>query len=277
MLEIIIQKLTHSRPFFGLLFCWLLLLASHTSNAQSDSTVYESAKFGYRYHFFDEQFSDWHDGVVELKFVKDQWTFLPRMTVGQRFDRQSWLAELDVYKTLKNGDYINFGAGHSPGTIFVKNQLNFEYYNPFGEWEHSLGVRWMQFNQTGDVGAFTGSLSRYYGAMLTSVRLTVAYGLENDFSNYTVAMNHRYYLSDIKFIGIHGAYGLDNRLILLSDRSNFSVGDANLLNVGLDYNSERVKRHEWRFAYDWTLYNFESSTRNQHTISIFYTLHDRHE
>lgn len=246
--------------------------------AQSDSTIYESVRLGYRYHFFDSQLADWHDSFIGLKFQKDAWTVLPSMTLARRFEKNSIYLEGDVYRTLKNEDYLNMGGGWSPGEIFVRQQLYFEYYNPFGKWEHSVGVRWMNFSGTGDLGVLTASLSRYYGAMLTSLRLNGAFGLnDTDYTNYTIILSHRYYLGDVKYIGLRGSYGFDNNLILLGDRNNQSSSDASQYTIGMEYNSNRKKRSEIKFAYDWTHYSFEFIDRNQHTLSIYFTLHDRFE
>lgn len=246
--------------------------------AQSDSTVYESVQLGYRYHFFDDQLSDWHDVIVGMKFQKKRWVLLPAITLAQRFDKQSWYLEGDSYKTLKNGDYLNLGVGFSPGKIFVQNQLYAEYYNPFKKWEHSLGLRWMRFSETGNVAVVTSSLSKYYGSMLTSIRINGAYGLDGvGFSNYTAILNHRYYLTDIQYVGLRSSYGFDNTLLLFSDLSNRDVSDAHQFTLGIEYKTDRKKRKEWKIAYDWTHYDFGDRNRNQHTISFFFTINDRYE
>ena len=253
------------------------MLVSGLSKAQHvDSTFYSYTKIGYEYDFFFEQLSDWHNLTAEAKFQKEGFTFLPRITLGQRFDQSSFLLESDFYKSFENKDYVMAGFGLSPGSIFVKNQLTAEYYNPFEKWEHSIGLRWMNFDNTGSLGILTGSISRYYGSFLTSIRGNFAYGFKEDkFNNYSVILTHRYYFSDSGYIGLLGAYGYDPNLIIISDQSFVTDSKPNQVTIGASLVSTTKKNKQWTVSYQWTHYDFIVSKRQQHAISLYLTLHER--
>ncbi len=254
----------------------MMLISSFSSAQQRDSTFYSYTKIGYEYDFFNQQLNDWHNLTAEVKFERNQFTFLPRLTLANRFDQSSFLFESDFYKSFDNRDYIMAGFGLSPGSIFVKNQLTLEYFNPFGKWEHSIGLRWMNFENTGSLGVITGSLSRYYGSFLTSLRGNFAYGFKEDnFNNFAIILTHRYYFSDSGYIGLLGAYGYDPNLILISDQNIDLSGKPDQLTLGASLHTSNNKNKQWTLSYQWINYDFVVYERQQHSISLFITLHER--
>ena len=253
-----------------------MLVSSFSIAQQGDTTFYSYTKLGYEYSFFNQQLSDWHNLTAEVKFKKNNFTLIPRLTFANRFDQSSFLLESDFYKSFENKDYIMAGFGLSPGSIFVKNHLVLEYFNPFGKWEHSIGLRWMNFENTGSLGVITGSLSRYYGPFLTSIRGNFAYGFtEDNFNNFAVILTHRYYYSDSGYIGLLGAYGYDPKLVLISDQTIEISGKPDQLTLGASLNSTTRKNKQWTISYQWINYDFVVSQRQQHSISLFLTLHKR--
>lgn len=239
---------------------------------------YRYAKFGYSFDVFTGGISNWHTGLLELKFQKEGWQFLPGATFSNRFDQNGLLTKLDIYKSFDNNDYMLFDMGFSPNSIFPNSKLGVEYYNPFGMWEHSVGVRWLSFDQTGDLGLLTASLSRYYGAFLTILRLNAATGLAgSDLFSFGGLLQHRYYLSNKQYLGLLASYGYDASLFVIQDNVGFVPGEENpyQFTLGLDYRSATRNEKTWNFQYKWTHYNFIAFQRNQHTVGIFLTLHSK--
>lgn len=261
---------------FGFLAVFLLSLPFHilAQDADQNTPVYQWVKVGYQHDLFDKALSDWNSGIVEAKFEKDSWSVLPRLTLTNRFDQFGWQLETDVYKKFKNKDYLYLDGGFSPDPIFPRAKLGAEYYNPFGgSWEHSVGVRWMNFHSGKNIGLITASLTKYYGKWLSSVRGIGAYGFDsNEFANYAVVLNQRYYFTDAKYLGLSGSYGYDPSLIVLIDNSGTTKGNPSQLSFAINFQSDFNQRRRWNAAYEWTRYDFVTSERIQHTIKLFFTL-----
>lgn len=250
-----------------------LSLYSEITFAQEKPIILHSTSAGYTFDTFDKQLSNWHTGRVELNFKNDQWTLLPRLSLANRFDQSGFMLEGDAYRHLRNKDYLYFNAGFSPSDIFVQTRISAEYFNPFQKWEHSIGMRWMTFKETAALGVLTGSISRYYGAHLSSLRLNGAYGFErNDFVNYALQYSHRYYLGDIKYIGFNASYGYDTNLLLISDQSGLTRDNPDLFSLGVSYQSDRNRNKQFSVGYGFTRYNFVRYNRLQHSISFSISL-----
>ncbi len=252
---------------------FLSLVSVNAQKTDRELFAYEYTKLGYRLDLFDQTLSDWQSGILEMKFKGQAWTLLPRLTLSNRFDQFGWMLEQDIYIEFKNEDYLYLDGAFSPDRIFPQGKLGVEYNNPFGTWEHAIGVRWMRFDQTGSVGLLTASLSKYYGSWLTSLRGVGAYGFEtNQFANYAVILSHRYYLSDIEYAGLNASYGYDPSVIVLLDNSGSVKGNPSQLTLGVTYHSDYKNRLRWNASYEWTRYDFVSNERIQHTLRLFFTL-----
>ena len=254
--------------FFLVSGCFASLMAQETSTIS-----YHSTTAGYTLDVFDSQLSNWNTGRVEMNFRNEKWSLIPRLYVANRFDKNGFLLEGDAYKHFANTDYLYLNAGFSTSDIFVQSKLSAEYFNPFDSWEHSIGIRFMTFKETSAVGVLTGSLSRYCGSHLSSIRLNGAYGFENnDFVNYAAIYQHRYYLGDVKYIGFSASYGYDTTLLLISDQTGVDRDNPDQLSLGINFQSDQKKRRQWNVGYSFTRYNFVNYNRIQHTINLSFTL-----
>ena len=255
------------RNKFGLLaFSGFILFGYHVS---AQDTLLAKTRLSYQFDFFDESLPNWNTGEIEFTFVKDSFTVLPRVTLTRRFETNGALFEADVYKTFKNGDYINFGLGYSPVILFPRTKANFEYYNPFAKsWEYSLGIRILTFEEAGLVGVGTASLSRYYGSFLTILRANVAYGVDaRGFNGMGGVVTHRYYIGDVEYLGAFASFGYDASLIAVTENLNFGES-PNQVSAGLIYLTETKSRRQFEFGYYWTRFNFSDRSRNQHTLRV---------
>lgn len=259
--------------FKFLLLTFLIGVLTVGESFGQDSLISKS-KATYQYDFFNEDIPNWNTAELELTLLSKAYTILPRITLTRRFGKNGLKLETDVYKKLKNEDYINFGVGYSPVDIFPRAKVNFEYYNPFAKtWEHSLGVSVLSFETSGWVGVGTASLSKYYGSFLTILRGNVAYGEDaNGFTGAGGVLMQRYYINDVKYLGVFGAYGYDASLLAVIENLRFGES-PDQISVGILYQADRKRNGQWDFSYSWTRYNFKTRSRDQHTLRVSYAIH----
>ncbi len=253
----------------------ILISCLQLTGQESDPTKFtaEYYRAGYTFDVFDDQLSDWHTGYVGIKISNEIWQFLPGINVGQRFDQTGINIQTETYRSFSNKDYLQIDLDYSPDAIFPTFRAGIEYYNPFGEWEHSLGVRYLKFETTGALVLVSKSLSKYYGNNLSIIRLNGAWAFDGgDFTNYGAFLQHRYYFSDSKYLAFFGSYGFDTSLILVGDNASISSNDPYLVSLGAKYETDFNKRKKWQFIYTWTRYDFQVTERNQHTLSVFFIL-----
>lgn len=249
-----------------------VLLSSTEANGQD--SLLTKTKVSYQFDIFNEEVPNWNSIELEASLNKGRYLILPKITLTRRFDENGIQVETDVYKTLRNKDYINFGAGYSRVVIFPRLKANFEYYNAFAKtWEYSIGMRGFSFENTGLIGVGTASVSKYYGSFLSILRGNITYG--KDASGFTGAggvLTQRYYLGSAKYIGLFGAYGYDASLIAVTENLRFGES-PDQVSAGIMYQTDRKKNGQWDFSYSWTRFNFSNRGRDQHTFRISYSIY----
>lgn len=258
------------------LVTFLLLCAGLLGYTQGDSTTIVPAKpkqqlfLSHEYSFFDRDLVDWHTSTIGARWTKNSWVLLPKFSVANRFSENGWLIEPEAYKKLKSGDYIYLMAGGSPSTIFYRYSGAFEYYNPFKEvWEHSAGVRYMQFQNDVQIGLITASVSKYSGRFLSILRAGAGYS----FNLETLAavfgtFQQRYYHSDDAYSTLFFSYGYDPDILLFTSQKNFDINKVQVMGVGLN-TFQRLSNH-WLILgqLEYQYYTFSNFNRNQYSAAL---------
>jgi YaiO family outer membrane protein len=125
----------------------------------------------YIYDTFNETFSDWHLGSINLTRALPFGSIGGRLNIAQRFDKTAAQFEVDAYPNFRKGSYAYLNVGVSSSeVIFPKFRFGGEYYHnlPSG-FEASAGIRHLRFKSS-DVTVFTGSVGKYYKNYWVSLR-----------------------------------------------------------------------------------------------------------
>lgn len=122
------------------------------------------------YETYDKTFDPWKTVSMSLGHRFDLGTAILRANRVQRFDTWGTQVEADAYPHLGEGTYAYLNAGHSEDSIFPRSSYGAELYHnfPLGL-EASLGMRRLVFSE--GVTIYTGSIGKYYGNGLYSLRL----------------------------------------------------------------------------------------------------------
>lgn len=235
-----------------------------TPNGQSD---YYS--LGYQFDTFNRQFDNWHLLIGEAQYKIGTWKFIPRGMFGERFKSRAYNAELDIYKTFSNRDYILLSGGYSPNEFFPNTRVHFEYFKPFGKsWEYSMAIARYDYIETGSFFSAMASLSKYYSRrMLISLRGNYAFGsASDDFINYGLGINNRIYFNEQAHLGMVINYGFDNTLVVIANEN--AADDPYLFGGGVYYKSQWTGKFRWRLSYDFTQYNLIAYSRLQHSFKL---------
>lgn len=262
--------------FFKFILTFFLAVSFYFSHSQLPDSVnandLEYLRFGLRYDRFSNDLSDWVTGTVSYRFQRNTFQFIPSLTLSERFDRTGLLAEIDVYKKFANKDYLNIAGGVSTSSIFPTRRATIEYFNPFGKWEHSVGVTYTHFTNFGDLFTVIASLSKYHGNWLSTLRLYVAFQPDEQLNNLSFYNENRYYVSDNSYFSFSLRYGFDTNFISVIDNSDALITAPSVLyGVGLGYNSVIKNYMQWKLTAEWSRYDFEVFDRYQYSLSLYLT------
>jgi YaiO family outer membrane protein len=126
---------------------------------------------GETYDRFDRTFDPWHMESVSLAHRFEAGSLIGRVNHASRFGESGDQLEVDAYPRWKDGTYFYLNAGFSGAAIFPHRRYGAEAYHAFtGGIEGSLGLRHLRFAAS-SVTIYTGSLGKYWGDYLFSLRL----------------------------------------------------------------------------------------------------------
>ncbi|HET8866047.1 MAG TPA: YaiO family outer membrane beta-barrel protein [Gracilimonas sp.] len=124
---------------------------------------------GYTYDTFEDIFDDIHKGYVQLSRRTNYGSIIGRLNYQRRFSTDGLQAELDFYPSITDGWYGYVSAGYSSSSLFPEFRSGAELYKNLPRaFEVSAGFRYLRFNS--DVWIFTGTVSKYQGNWLFTVR-----------------------------------------------------------------------------------------------------------
>lgn len=122
------------------------------------------------YETYDKTFDPWKTVSMSLGHRFDAGSVILRANRANRFDTWGTQVEVDAYPHIAEGTYAYLNVGHSDASIFPHSSYGAELYHNFPAGiEGSLGLRHLVFSD--GVTIYTGSVGKYYGNGLYSLRL----------------------------------------------------------------------------------------------------------
>lgn len=139
-------------------------------------TQRDKLSLSYTYDHFDRTFDPWRTVTVAFTHRLDLGPVIARLNHANRFGETGDQVELDAYPHLAEGTYAYLNAGYSGDSIFPRTRSGAELYHNFPRGiEASLGLRHLQFPGSG-LTIYTGSLGKYWGNYLFTLRLNTTPG-----------------------------------------------------------------------------------------------------
>lgn len=121
------------------------------------------------YDTYSEVFDDIHKSYLQLSRRTDYGSVIGRINYQNRFSTNGIQGELDFYPSIADGWYGYVSAGFSSSSLFPSFRSGAElYHNLPKAFEVSAGFRYLNFSS--DVWIFTGTVSKYQGNWLFTVR-----------------------------------------------------------------------------------------------------------
>lgn len=125
---------------------------------------------GETWDHFDRTFDPWHMETFSASHRFDGGSLIGRINHASRFGDIGNQLEVDAYPRWKDGTYFYLNAGFSEASIFPHRRYGAEIYHNFPKGiEGSLGLRHLRFAAS-NVTIYTGSLGKYWGDYLFSLR-----------------------------------------------------------------------------------------------------------
>ena len=122
------------------------------------------------YETYSETFDPWKTVALSLGHRFDLGSVILRANRAERFDTWGTQVEVDAYPHIADGTYAYLNIGRSSDSIFPSSSYGAELYHNFpAAIEASLGLRCLVFGDS--VMIYTGSIGKYYGNGLYSLRL----------------------------------------------------------------------------------------------------------
>jgi YaiO family outer membrane protein len=156
---------------------------------------------------FSRTFNNAYNGSLQFG-TRGKWgTGIARLNYSNRFSRQGWQPELELYPRLSKKVYAYLNYGYSNSLLFPRQRIGGELYSSaMKNFEISAGLRYLYFNDTVSTTIYTGSVGYYAKNYWISFRpfysvATVA----NTFSN---TLNvRRYFKNSDNYLGFNGGFG----------------------------------------------------------------------
>jgi YaiO family outer membrane protein len=143
---------------------------AHADSSAPGNTTPNSVQFGYSYDHYSRTFES--NPIVTLQYGRSTpWGSISlRANSGHRYQSNDTQYEITAYPKFRPGMYAELNIGTAEGKLFALNSQGAEIYSSLGNnFEGSLGVRHLAFPNS-SVTIYTGSLSRYMGNYLLSLR-----------------------------------------------------------------------------------------------------------
>ncbi len=205
----------------------------------------------YTYDHFDRTFDPWRTVTVAATHRFDLGSAILRVNHATRFGETGDQVEVDAYPHLAEGTYAYLNAGYSGDAIFPRTRSGAELYHNFPRGiEASLGLRHLQFPGSG-VTIYTGSLGKYWGSYLVTLRLNTTPGSAGNSNSGSLAVR-RYFAEAEDYLTVTAGTGVSpdqpsatlERLNLRSRTLGFSgqmrAGRRFLLLASLAYERQEV-------------------------------------
>ncbi len=161
--------------------------------------------------FYVNEYSEFfdHDPIAYLQYGRETpWgTVIGRVNYRDRFGSSGAQGEIDFYPAMAEGIYGYLNYGYSSSTsLFPRHRYGAEIYaNLPRAFEASLGLRHLDFDSS-NVTIYTGSLGKYFGNYLLSVRPYVTPGDTGTSVSGAFSLT-RFFGSREQYLKLRGNYG----------------------------------------------------------------------
>ncbi|MEO0311809.1 MAG: YaiO family outer rane beta-barrel protein [Bacteroidota bacterium] len=137
------------------------------------SSLNNRMQVSYEVDYFDQTDLPQQYAAVEAGHSFKFGTFIGRVGLANRFDRNGVQYEVDGYLKLIKNSYMYVNGGYSASTIFPEYRAGLEHFHKLGAgFELSGGFRYLYFDQPG-VTVYTMSLGNYFKKYWISARAFV--------------------------------------------------------------------------------------------------------
>lgn len=145
---------------------------------------------------FSDDRAAWHETLLTITRQTRAGAVLARGSRASRFGATDQQFEIEFYPAFRPGTYALVGAGVSPDhTLYPSTRLAVEIYQTVGRgFEASAGYRRLAFDET--VHVYGGSLSKYAGSWLITVRLNQVDAREDEGGASAYLQARRYFGAD---------------------------------------------------------------------------------
>jgi YaiO family outer membrane protein len=188
--------------------------------------------------WYSDHRSPWQEDRVSLKKrVTDFGSVFVRFYHANHYSYGSNLVEVEAYPRIRPGTYAFVSAGFSPDAVlYAHHRLAGDIFQslPHG-FEASAGYRYFKFN--GNVNMLTGSLGKYYGQWLFSVRTYITPDHAGPSRSFTLSAR-RYFGDGEKYMSFRYGTGASPFEV----RSLNEIGILKSNSFAFDYN-RRFRRH----------------------------------
>ena len=218
----------------------------------------------YSLDFFDKN-APQHLIYLDYGLKLKKQTMILRLNYANKFQKKGIQLETDYYRSLNKGYiYLNYGYAIE-NALFPKHRIGAEYYfSIIKSLEGSLGGRYLHFQRV-DVFISTGSITKYFGNNLVSIRPFYTFKTGSSKQSISLIGDYRRYGKNaLTYWGIEFGYGNspDDRLQITNGNENyrlqsykvklernFIVGKTSEMKVMGGYSNEEYYTNKFRNRY----------------------------
>ena len=237
-----------------------------------DTTALGFVQGTYQLDVFSSALMPWHTAGMLVTRTLNRSTWLAEMELGQRFGGFSGKVGMALYHKRLMGDYWLVEGAYGIGRGYPLAMAGGEYFHPFRSWEVSGGARWMVFAGPNTLWSASGSVSKYHGRWLSSVRPTVAWLSNTNEMAFGARGYTRYYVTDHQYWQAAVLYGYDPTLVLQMGGAVPFDPRVYLVGGELAYQGGTSSFRAFSARYGITYYQLVSIQRWQHTLAVGYKI-----
>ncbi len=186
---------------------------------------------------------------LEYKRITKYGSLIPRVSIASRFEKTGAQYEIDLYPKLSKGYSLYLNYGYSTSSLFPEHRMGLEFYKGLRNgFETSLGLRDLIINQK-SILIYTGSLSKYYGNYLFSLRPFVT-PRSNGISSALHLTGKKYLNDNLDYLmaDLSAGSSLDGQqLLLLTDQKKATYYKSQ--KIGLSYVKSFKLLYEYKLGF----------------------------
>jgi YaiO family outer membrane protein len=180
---------------------------------------------------FNGDRTPWQETTLQLGRATPAGTLLFRASDARRFGLRDQQFEIEMYPSFRPGTYAYVAFGFAPDPVlFPEHRLAADIYQSTGAgFEVSAGVRSMVFAER--VNVYTGSISKYYGNWLFTVRTYITPNTVGASRSFHGSFRRYFGSAGTSFAGLR--YGRGSSREEIRDVNDIEVLDADVIAANL--------------------------------------------